>query len=753
FDGDSFDFAIRQLLGNPFVNTSLAPSSEGGVEASERQGGINAEHIGNPTFDTADFADPPGNLRVDYVLPSKNLQIQDAQVFWPTSDDPLFPLVGDFDPSLPGGFPSSDHRLIWADLTVASADNLLPVVLPTLETPPVFDIEEPPSGPALASADDPAIYVHPTDSALSLVITALKNGGLQVHNLDGELLQTIAPEDPEDLRYNNVDVLYGFQLGDETVDLAIASDRANDTIAIFRIDPTTRQLTNITANNVPETIFGVDDGEQTAYGLANYISPVLGNAYTFVTQSDGNQIAQLQLIDTGEGRITAEIVRMFSVPIPEDEDLEALTEGVVADYELGYVYIGQEDVGIWKFSAEPDSKEPGVLIDRVKPEGKALEADVEGLTIYYGADGTGYLLASSQGDSTFAVYSREGNNDYLGNFIVGERNGIDRTDGSDGLDVINVPLGSQFPNGLLVVHDEENSPALLVNDDGELSNVSGNFKFVDWAAVANAFPMPLAIDPDSFDPRHPGAFSLVNGVASGDTTQDSTVLWTRSTFLGDVNFAYGTDALFGDVLGTVTATVTDPMQPVKVSLTDLEPGTTYFYRATDAAGATATGQFTTSQPVGNHTGLRFGFTGDWQQAPPYPSLANVADRNLEFFLKLGDTIYADTETPALPGVSQARTLSDFRTKQEEVVSTRFGLNTVRDLYASTSVLVTIDDHELVDNFAGGAAPGDSPDAPDIGSSDEPLFVDDVPFVNETQAYQDALQAFQEYHPIQDRFYG
>ena len=752
FDGDSFDFAIRQLLGNPFVNTSLAPSSEGGVEASERQGRINAEHIGNPTFDTADFADPPGNLRVDYVLPSKNLQIQDAQVFWPTSDDPLFPLVGDFDPSLPGGFPSSDHRLIWADLTVAM--DQIPVVPFAAETPAIIDDEDA-DAVLLGDADDPAIWANPNHSDDSLIITALKDGGLATFNLDGSLNQSLPANPYGSVRYNNVDLVYGFEMGDTSVDLAIATDRQNDTLTIWAIDPETRQLVSITAPelSIPDaSIFGIDDGSQTAYGIATYTSPISGKTYVFASQREGNQIAQLELIANVDGTVTAETVRTLTAPIPPGLELEdAQFEGMVVDRELGFLYAGQEERGIWKFQAEPDAPTEGKLIEAVQPEGEVLAADVEGLTLYYGANGTGYLLASSQGDSTYAVFSREGNNDYLGSFAVGD--GLDNVEESDGADVINVALGDRFPKGLFVVHDGSNQPAVLAEDDGELENISTNFKLVAWENVANAFPMPLAIDPASFDPRHPGAFSLVNGVASGDTTQDSTVLWTRSTSLGDVNFAYGTDALFSDVLGTVTATVTDPMQPVKVSLTDLEPGTTYFYRATDAAGAIATGQFTTSQPVGNQTGLRFGFTGDWQQAPPYPSLANVADRNLEFFLKLGDTIYADTETPALPGVSQARTLSDFRTKQEEVVSTRFGLNTVRDLYASTSVLVTIDDHELVDNFAGGAAPGDSPDAPDIGSSDEPLFVDDVPFVNETQAYQDALQAFQEYHPIQEKFYG
>ncbi|MBW4491009.1 MAG: esterase-like activity of phytase family protein [Trichocoleus desertorum ATA4-8-CV12] len=120
FDGDSVNFAIQQLLKNPLINTSVTPSSEGGSDAAARQGGANATQQGNPAFDTADFADTtPGNLRADYVLPSSNLEIKDAAVFWPSNEDPQFSLVGDFSPSIPGGFPSSDHRLVWADLAIA----------------------------------------------------------------------------------------------------------------------------------------------------------------------------------------------------------------------------------------------------------------------------------------------------------------------------------------------------------------------------------------------------------------------------------------------------------------------------------------------------------------------------------------------------------------------------------------------------------------------------------------------------------
>jgi hypothetical protein len=112
-DGDSIPGSIQQLLNHPLVNTKVTPSSLGAPQQALLQGGANTTHRSDPAFDTADFADgAPGNLRADYVLPRKNLQIVDSAVFWPLNTDPLFPLVGLFP------FPSSDHRLVWVDVRV-----------------------------------------------------------------------------------------------------------------------------------------------------------------------------------------------------------------------------------------------------------------------------------------------------------------------------------------------------------------------------------------------------------------------------------------------------------------------------------------------------------------------------------------------------------------------------------------------------------------------------------------------------------
>lgn len=236
--------------------------------------------------------------------------------------------------------------------------------------------------------------------------------------------------------------------------------------------------------------------------------------------------------------------------------------------------------------------------------------------------------------------------------------------------------------------------------------------------------------------------SLPNRVASGDTTPTSTVLWARSTVPGPVLFEYGTDPAFWSFAGTSVAAVTDALLPVKVAVNNLTPGTQYYYRATDAAGNGSTGRFRTAPAQGALSGLRFGVSGDWRgELSPYPAVGNADKRNLDFFVELGDTIYADYESPVLPGVAVATTLNDYRLKHTEVYSTRLGLNTLGDLRASTSVLGVIDDHEVINDFAGGAP-----------SSTDGRFPAGFDFINDTPRYEIGMQAFQEFNPLRDEFY-
>ena len=372
-------------------------------------------------------------------------------------------------------------------------------VLPVLETPQTLDTDEPvPAGVLQGDSDDPAIWVHPTIPAASLVLATLKNGGLAVFDLQGQLRQLFAPAEYGAFRYNNVDLIYNFKLRNVRADIAVATDRANDTLVVFRINPITRTLTDITSPSMPGSIFGLDDGTHTAYGVATYTSPLSGKNYAYVAQRAGKFLAQLELTDDGTGKVTATTIRQLELPVPSGDPEDSQAEGMVVDRFLGRLYVGMEDFGVLRFNAEPDGGP--AFVDVLAVDDDLVQADVEGLTIYYGPGDTGYLLVSSQGNNTFIVLDRL-SNAYLGSFTVVANGGVDSVEESDGADVINLPLGPAFPGGLLVVQDGDNEPRVLVEDDGELENIATSFKFVPWQSVAGAFPSPLVVDTRSFNPR------------------------------------------------------------------------------------------------------------------------------------------------------------------------------------------------------------------------------------------------------------
>jgi alkaline phosphatase D len=237
--------------------------------------------------------------------------------------------------------------------------------------------------------------------------------------------------------------------------------------------------------------------------------------------------------------------------------------------------------------------------------------------------------------------------------------------------------------------------------------------------------------------------TLPNGVSAGDVTQDRAVLWTRSTVEGPLNFSVSTTPNFLTLVTETVTSVDDPTQPVKVRIDDLAPGTTYYYRATNAAGESETGQFETASPTGTQAGLHFGVSGDWRgDMAPYPSIANADEQGLDFFVKLGDSIYADYPSTAVPE-PQAVTLAQYRAKHAEGYATTLDLNTWADLQRSTAVLSVIDDHEVTNDWAGGASP-----------NTDPRFADSsAQFINDTLLYETGLQAFNEYNAIRDEIYS
>ena len=105
-DGSGRKEAIRALLESPLV-ADPKPTSQGAIAAAARDGRANTQHKGPAAQDTADFSDGVvGNLRVDYALPSANMTLLDAGVFWPRPGEPLAQDAA-----------VSDHHLVWVDLS------------------------------------------------------------------------------------------------------------------------------------------------------------------------------------------------------------------------------------------------------------------------------------------------------------------------------------------------------------------------------------------------------------------------------------------------------------------------------------------------------------------------------------------------------------------------------------------------------------------------------------------------------------
>lgn len=286
-------------------------------------------------------------------------------------------------------------------------------------------------------ADDPAIWVDRANPANSVVIADNKSstgGGIGVFGMDGKLLQ-FRP----DGMIGNVDLRTGFPLSGESAVLVGGNNRTNDTLALWTLDPKTRTLDPVAAGRTKT--FAPN------YGFCMYRSSASGKFYAFVTPNEEGFIQQFELADDGEGRVDAELVRELPV--------SSITESCVADDELGHLYVAQEDVGVWKYNAEPDAGTGRVSVDEAGAG--RLVADVEGMAISYGPDGSGHLFVSSQGDSTIALYDRAGDNAFIRKFKVGGNGDIDAVSGTDGLDVTAENAGPQFGQGLLVVHDEDNS--------------------------------------------------------------------------------------------------------------------------------------------------------------------------------------------------------------------------------------------------------------------------------------------------------
>jgi len=338
--------------------------------------------------------------------------------------------------------------LTGASILAACDQGLPPVEIEaTLETDSVAGTGD--------AADDPAVWVSaiPADS---LIFGTDKDNGVYVYTMDGAE-HAYLPEG----RLNNVDVRYGFDLGDRRVDIAAASDRSNGGIAFFFIDPISREVSYVGAVAQPDVV--------EPYGFCLYRSPVDQSLYAFLSDKDLGIFVQYA-IDWDGISVTTEEVRRVR--------LGTIAEGCVADDRTGQLYMNEENVGVWTMGAEPtDPAEPQQI---AHTDGREVTADAEGAALLPRGEAGGWLVVSSQGDNTYAVYDLD-SRAFVTRLQIADA-AIDGVTHTDGLDISAANLGPDFPAGVLVVQDDE-------NDTG-----GQNFKFVDLRAVIAAIEAANSAD-------------------------------------------------------------------------------------------------------------------------------------------------------------------------------------------------------------------------------------------------------------------
>jgi 3-phytase len=304
-----------------------------------------------------------------------------------------------------------------------------------VETQPVATVDD--------AADDPAIWRNAANPSESLIVATDKRAGIHVYDLTGKQVGfTPSP------RLNNVDLR---DVGGNVGVLVAASDRQdllNAKMALFRLNTQSRKL---------EPLASVAVGTGEAYGMCLWQRASDKALFGFVVMKDGriDQVA----IDISGDTPSGKVVRSMK--------LGTQSEGCVVDDRTGILYVAEEDVGLWKFDADPTGATAATAI--TKADGTELVIDVEGLALApNGMDG-GYLVVSSQGDNAYALY-RLPDLGYVGRFRV-SGGGIDGTQETDGIEVMLGDFGPQFPNGLFVAQDGDNAPD------------TQNFKLTSWDDV------------------------------------------------------------------------------------------------------------------------------------------------------------------------------------------------------------------------------------------------------------------------------
>jgi 3-phytase len=321
-------------------------------------------------------------------------------------------------------------------------------------------------------ADDPAIWIDRAHPERSLIVgtnkVAAPDGALYVFGLDGAVRQIVKPLD----RPNNVDIEYGLMTPGGPIDIAVATERLQSRLRVYRINE--HGLTPIDGGG-----FNVLEGETAEraapMGIALYRRPRDGAIFAIVAPKTGgttNYLWEYRLtFDAAAGVVGGTLVRRFGNFSGIGE-----IESVAVDDALGYVYYADEEFALRKWHADPDQPEANHELAVFGKDGFRMQR--EGIAIVENGDGTGFIICNDQipGGSVLHVYRREGQPGQPHNHDPAIAVVPTMADSTDGIDATSTSLGPKFRGGLLAM----------------MNSSRRNFQFYDLGDLTNLMASPTA---------------------------------------------------------------------------------------------------------------------------------------------------------------------------------------------------------------------------------------------------------------------
>jgi 3-phytase len=314
------------------------------------------------------------------------------------------------------------------------------------------------------AADDPALWFDKNNPEKSLIIATNKKGGLLAYDLKGAEIQFIKGNE-----VNNVDIRQSIKGNDgRFYDIAAASNRELNTIALYTISNQSfkkpMSVLEVIGKNRHEEAPELASEMSKIYGLCMGQSPE-GVPYVFINDKSG--LIEQWRISVNDGKATGALVRTLSVATQP--------EGCVVDDKTQTLYVGEENAAIWSFDASESGSTEATLFAAI--DGENIVADIEGITLYQ-TETQNLLLASIQGNNTYAVFDLNNGGAYMKNFAVigDDSKGVDGASDTDGIHATSFNFGPAYPKGIFLVQD-------WYNLSEQYKPLNQNFKIVDWRDI------------------------------------------------------------------------------------------------------------------------------------------------------------------------------------------------------------------------------------------------------------------------------